>query len=131
MYVGPDPALFDNEGSTATIFCDSGDAVTYSRSRSSAAIGTLTAGQSASITYPVWVTSAGSSQVHVEVPSSVFSTSGDNTLTGTNIFQRGATFGSTTADARIPVKSSIGINPGRHVGPRRAPVPEHRRWPLG
>jgi hypothetical protein len=38
---------------------------------------------------------------------------GDNTLTGTNLFTRGATFGSTTADARIPMKSSIGINPGR------------------
>lgn len=49
------------------------------------------------------------------------SLSADQTWTGKNIFQKGATLGNTAVDPRMPVKSSQGINPGQagtsdHIG---------------
>lgn len=94
MRVDSEPLLFDNQDQNAALVVDSG-AVTYAYSRTGASLGTLTAGQSAPVSGPVWVTSTGgSSEVHVE-------------------YTGGITVGLTATDPRQPFKSSIRVNPGQ------------------
>lgn len=66
MYVGRDPLLFDNEGRTGTLTVDSGASVTYGGSHDGT-IGSLSVGQSATITGPVWVTSTADSGSDVHI----------------------------------------------------------------
>jgi hypothetical protein len=65
MKVTSDPVLIDNDGADIVLYVDSGSPINYSRSRTSAALGTIPVGSRVTLTDPVWIASTGQSEVHV------------------------------------------------------------------